>query len=346
MMEGNPNWWNLNNMMRSQASFSPCSSFFDQQHTTSDSDHTSSNSYVDGQEQFPQSWSQLLMGGMANEEEGGNHSISQLQGKNMETDNWEYHHDQTLNPLSNLRFLAVDAKESVAPSILDVHGGDDSYHRETLMLQTCISINNSSIVHVTNDPSMSQESFISNGSVDISNNTKKSVVVSRRQQITEHGSTSKCNSMVTGVVHKKPRVQSSSQPPLRVRKELGDRITALHQIVSPFGKTDTASVLLEAIGCIRFLQGQIQALSSPYLDNSGSTNIRHHHPFSHVQGEINYAFHFDQEEEDGGKDLRSRGLCLVPISSINNNNNNEIESNIKGGAAADFWVTQGLGGGF
>ncbi|KAL2928423.1 Transcription factor bHLH68 [Bienertia sinuspersici] len=53
-----------------------------------------------------------------------------------------------------------------------------------------------------------------------------------------------CNSTATtgGVPPKKPRVQPSSTPPL---------------------KTDTASVLLEAIGYIRFLQGQIEALSSP-----------------------------------------------------------------------------------
>ncbi|KAH6781622.1 Prolyl oligopeptidase family protein [Perilla frutescens var. frutescens] len=48
-----------------------------------------------------------------------------------------------------------------------------------------------------------------------------------------------------------------------LRKEkLGDRIKALHQLVSPFGKTDTASFLLEAIGYIRFLHGQIEV----YLD--------------------------------------------------------------------------------
>ncbi|KAG7014067.1 Transcription factor bHLH68, partial [Cucurbita argyrosperma subsp. argyrosperma] len=76
------------------------------------------------------------------------------------------------------------------------------------------------------------------------------------------------SAVVGGGACKKARVHptSSTQPPLKVRKEkLVDRITALHQIVSPFGKTDTASVLSEAIGYIRFLQGQIEALSYPYL---------------------------------------------------------------------------------
>ncbi|KAF1879149.1 hypothetical protein Lal_00047821 [Lupinus albus] len=40
--------------------------------------------------------------------------------------------------------------------------------------------------------------------------------------------------------------------------KLADKITALQQIVSPFGKTDTASVLFEAIGYIKCLQEQVQ----------------------------------------------------------------------------------------
>ncbi|KAF8719347.1 hypothetical protein HU200_024053 [Digitaria exilis] len=66
---------------------------------------------------------------------------------------------------------------------------------------------------------------------------------------------------------KKPRIATpSSMPTFKVRKEkLGDRITALQQLVSPFGKTDTASVLHEAIEYIRFLHDQVASLSSPYL---------------------------------------------------------------------------------
>ncbi|KAG8067543.1 hypothetical protein GUJ93_ZPchr0005g15584 [Zizania palustris] len=85
---------------------------------------------------------------------------------------------------------------------------------------------------------------------------------------------SECNSTATGSALKKARVQASSsaQSTLKVRKErLGDRITALHQIVSPFGKTDTASVLQETIGYIRFLLSQIEALSYPYLGDANGT---------------------------------------------------------------------------
>ncbi|CAL9206913.1 unnamed protein product, partial [Musa hybrid cultivar] len=68
---------------------------------------------------------------------------------------------------------------------------------------------------------------------------------------------------------KKARTETPSPlPTFKVRKEkLGDRITALQQLVSPFGKTDTASVLQEAIEYIKFLHDQVRVLSAPYLKN-------------------------------------------------------------------------------
>ncbi|KAL5061617.1 hypothetical protein RYX36_023354 [Vicia faba] len=58
----------------------------------------------------------------------------------------------------------------------------------------------------------------------------------------------------------------SPLPAFKVRKEkMGDRITALQQLVSPFGKTDTASVLSEAIEYIKFLHEQVTILSTPYM---------------------------------------------------------------------------------
>ncbi|KAJ7980646.1 Transcription factor protein [Quillaja saponaria] len=77
------------------------------------------------------------------------------------------------------------------------------------------------------------------------------------------------------------------------RKErIGKQIVALQQLVSPYGKTDTASVLLEAMDYIRFLQEQVKVLSAPYLQSSPTARM--------------------QELE--AHSLRSIGLCLVPIS--------------------------------
>ncbi|KAF7112157.1 hypothetical protein RHSIM_RhsimUnG0255400 [Rhododendron simsii] len=79
---------------------------------------------------------------------------------------------------------------------------------------------------------------------------------------------------------------STSLPPFKVRKEkMGDRVTALQQLVSPFGKTDTASVLTEAIEYIKFLHEQVNGFDKP-RDCKGPK-----------------------------QNLRSRGLCLVPVSS-------------------------------
>ncbi|KAF8389609.1 hypothetical protein HHK36_024128 [Tetracentron sinense] len=87
---------------------------------------------------------------------------------------------------------------------------------------------------------------------------------------------------------KKPKHETVSSVKVQGPKvKLGDRITALQQIVSPFGKTDTASVLLEAIQYIKFLQEQVQ-------DPCGG---------------------FERKDKAEAKfDLKSRGLCLVPIS--------------------------------
>ncbi|KAM1515632.1 hypothetical protein ACFX10_014712 [Malus domestica] len=49
------------------------------------------------------------------------------------------------------------------------------------------------------------------------------------------------------------------------KEKLGERITTLQQLVSPYDKTDTTSVLHEAMGYIRFLHEQVQVLCSPYL---------------------------------------------------------------------------------
>lgn len=106
---------------------------------------------------------------------------------------------------------------------------------------------------------------------------------------------------------KKSRVESrASCPPFKVRKEkLGDRIAALQQLVAPFGKTDTASVLMEAIGYIKFLQNQVETLSVPYMKSSRSKASRSLHG-----GGV------EMSSEEMKRDLRSRGLCLVPLTCL------------------------------
>ncbi|EXB53955.1 hypothetical protein L484_022923 [Morus notabilis] len=92
---------------------------------------------------------------------------------------------------------------------------------------------------------------------------------------------------------KKQKQESSTASSAKIQApkvKLGDRITALQQIVSPFGKTDTASVLYEAIQYIKFLQEQVQ-------DPWGNFDRKDHFKGDHVK-----------------LDLRSRGLCLVPVS--------------------------------
>ncbi|XP_044460888.1 transcription factor bHLH112-like isoform X2 [Mangifera indica] len=124
---------------------------------------------------------------------------------------------------------------------------------------------------------------------------------------------------------KRPRIETPSPlPTFKVRKEkLGDRITALQQLVSPFGKTDTASVLHEAIDYIKFLHDQVSVLSTPYMKQG-----------TPIQQQQNC--HKVKEAEVGKQDLRSRGLCLVPISST---------FPVTNETTADFW-TPTFGGTF
>ncbi|KAM0944218.1 putative transcription factor bHLH family [Dioscorea sansibarensis] len=132
-------------------------------------------------------------------------------------------------------------------------------------------------------------------------------------QVLSNGYHNKISSLVPGAaalsqtVNKKPRLeQRSSFSPFKVRKEkLGDRIAALQQLVSPFGKTDTASVLMEAIGYIKFLQDQVETLSVPYMRSSGNKKLKPTH---------GGASSCVEEKEEPKPDLRSRGLCLVPLS--------------------------------
>ncbi|KAL6637900.1 hypothetical protein ACP70R_025472 [Stipagrostis hirtigluma subsp. patula] len=117
-----------------------------------------------------------------------------------------------------------------------------------------------------------------------------------------------------------PDTAANKRPRVR-REKLGERILALQQLVSPFGKTDTASVLHEALGYIRFLHDQVQVLSSPYMQRLP--------PSAHVTGQVSAAGVAAAEHRPA--DLRSRGLCLVPISCT------EHVAGNGGRSSADMW---------
>ncbi|KAJ4958022.1 hypothetical protein NE237_025133 [Protea cynaroides] len=328
MMAGNPNWWNINTMRppsQQPSPLLPSSSLFPQY--TPPSSSLPLTSWHDNQE-LPESWSQLLLGGFVGEEDRA--GLNQFQSKKL--DNWE---DQVLFPSPSVP--AVDVKQEASENgYVYGHGGDEELQGVRPTWSQIMS---------ASSPRSCVTSYSSN-MLDFSNNKGDG-----KHQQPDHSS--ECNSTATGGAFKKARVQpSSSQSTFKVRKEkLGDRITALHQLVSPFGKTDTASVLLEAIGYIRFLQSQIEALSTPYL-GSGSGNMRQQQS---VPGERSCIFPEDpgqllndpcmkrrgapEQDVEGEpkKDLRSRGLCLVPVTCT---------LHVGSDNGADYWAPSTFGGGF
>ncbi|RWR77877.1 transcription factor bHLH68-like protein [Cinnamomum micranthum f. kanehirae] len=328
MMAGNTDLWNINNMKPSPqqpSPFLPSSSSFSSilpQYALPTSLPLAS---CHENQDLPESWSQMLLRGLVGDE--NRCSFGHFHSKKM--DSWE---DQMLFPSSSVH--VVDVKQE-SPE------GRYVYGHESEEFQTILSPWNQ--VLPASSPRCCVSSFTSN-ILDFSHPK-----LQERHQEPDHSSES--IGTATGAPFKKAKVQSSSvQSTFKVRKEkLGDRVTALHQLVSPFGKTDTASVLLEAIGYIRFLQSQIQVLSSPYLATAPSGKI-----MQLVQGERNCIFPEDPGQllndtfmkrrgapEKGAldgpkKDLRTRGLCLVPIACT---------QQIGSDNGADYWV-QNLGGGF
>ncbi|KAK2654763.1 hypothetical protein Ddye_014619 [Dipteronia dyeriana] len=321
MMAGNPSWWSSMHIPPSQQ---PSPSLLSSQYhhllggSSSPSSQLPLNSLADHHHNqevlLPHSWSQLLLGGLPiGDEDKFFPSQYDINHQPKKLENWEDYqtlinqsssprigyvvdHHQTPNPTAwSQQIMAVSSPRSCVTSLSSNNILDFSYNAEA-----ADHTNNNNII-IQHNP--------------------------------DHHSSSECNSTATtGGVCKKARVQpSTSQPPLKVRKEkLGDRITSLHQLVSPFGKTDTASVLLEAIGYIRFLQSQIEALSSPYLGIS-SPNIRNNNQQFVQADHINFVFPEEpgqllndnclkrkggpnQEIQENAMDLRSRGLCLVPVS--------------------------------
>ncbi|KAL8193012.1 hypothetical protein R6Q57_027460 [Mikania cordata] len=114
-------------------------------------------------------------------------------------------------------------------------------------------------------------------------------------QVTENPRKRLSNVCVQNVANKKlARVDQMQEikclrerVPVRRSQKLADKITALQKLVSPYGKTDTASVLKEAHISISLLHDQMKVnLLSKRGDN-----------------------------KEAETSLRDKGLCLVPISS-------------------------------
>lgn len=301
---------------------------------------------------FPDSLSQLLMSGLVGEDDKS--TLSHMQQAVKKLENWEqqllhdhhhqqhhHHHHQNTNSMVE---SGVKQENSLNYGSSYGHGNVDFHGVKTN------NWSNNPMIPVSSPNSCI--SSLSNSMLDFS--TTISNKTDGRHPPPDRSS--ECNSTATGGVSKKAKIQpSSNQSTCKVRKEkLGDRITALHQLVSPFGKTDTASVLLEAIGYIRFLQSQIEALSLPYL-GSGSGSMRNNNQHSVQQGERNCLFPEDPGQllndscmkmkgsapdqdpiEESKKDLRSRGLCLVPVSCT---------MQVGSDNGADYWAPA-LNGGF
>ncbi|EOA37180.1 hypothetical protein CARUB_v10010563mg [Capsella rubella] len=103
------------------------------------------------------------------------------------------------------------------------------------------------------------------------------------------------------------------------KDKVGERISALQQIVSPYGKTDTASVLLDAMHYIEFLHEQVKVLSAPYLQTIP-----------------------DATQELEQYNLRNRGLCLVPMENtvgVAQSNGADIWAPVKTPLSPTFSVT-------
>ncbi|KAK8691237.1 hypothetical protein V6N13_074755 [Hibiscus sabdariffa] len=109
----------------------------------------------------------------------------------------------------------------------------------------------------------------------------------------------------TEIFDKKPKNISEVPDSSTVVKKSGNGTSAKRSRSEtqslPAFKTDTASVLSEAIEYIKFLHDQVDVLSTPYMKNGAAT---HHQQY----------YEKAKDPEEIKQDLRSRGLFLVPVS--------------------------------
>ncbi|XP_073013202.1 transcription factor bHLH153-like isoform X1 [Typha latifolia] len=103
------------------------------------------------------------------------------------------------------------------------------------------------------------------------------------------------------------------------KDKIGERIAALQQLVSPFGKSDTASVLQEASGYIKFLHDQLKVLllvSFVLLDPKKLKLLSNRLWHSQVLSAPYMRTTIDSKAEEAEYySLRNRGLCLMPVDT-------------------------------
>ncbi|KAI3871141.1 hypothetical protein MKW98_015041 [Papaver atlanticum] len=96
--------------------------------------------------------------------------------------------------------------------------------------------------------------------------------------------------------------QAENQIRPKRSQKIGDRIITLQKLVSPFGKSDTATVLKDTSDHIKMLYNQIEMLTNPYFQPDAFLHYYHKHDLQVGVGEMT------------SNGLAERGLCLVPVS--------------------------------
>ncbi|EEE62815.1 hypothetical protein OsJ_17618 [Oryza sativa Japonica Group] len=289
---------------------------------------------------MPESWSQLLLGGLAGDQERYS-ATAALLSKGLE--NWGDHAAAAAASACMVGGMkeegsmaqAAATAAAAAYSFYGSHLAGDHQHEIQAAAAGGGASNKSQLSQMlmASSPRSCITTSLGSNMLDFSNTAAPPELRSHHHN---SDNSSECNSTATGSALKKARVQASSsaQSTLKVRKErLGDRITALHQIVSPFGKALSYPYMGDANGTGPMQNGPVgernPGLFPEYpgqlLNHNGNTGAQQPAAQPEQQG----------ANDDGKKDLRSRGLCLVPVSCT---------SHFGGDNAADYWAPAPLGG--
>ncbi|OIW12876.1 hypothetical protein TanjilG_24809 [Lupinus angustifolius] len=242
------------------------------------------------------SFSQLLLGNDDNNEDENALGVDVDQN---------YYFNNNNNNNNNLTDYSPVFPIHIAPQMLCF----GNYESEGLPQTNALTSQKSVITNSSDSSSASSCNHTTTTTNSLSKPNLKSLQKKRQEPATK-----------VGVGSQRPPKKTKTDTPTSTghakRKEkLGERIAALQQLVSPFGKTDTASVLHEAMGYIKFLQDQVQVLCSPYLQRLPSNG--------HQIGNGD-----NDGEEEVTKDMRSMGLCLIPM---------ECTVHVASSNGADFW---------